>query len=223
MNHLHQLRRFKQNSPRSAFTLIELLTVIAIIGILAAILIPSIGKVRDSANQTKSCSNLRQIGVGVLLATVENNGMLPGKNVADADFWMKGVWKSAYPDLDYPSKSILEAHPGSVFYSPVGKGENEANPEDPAPYGYSGELTIPAGKDSNGKKQFSPLPMIRVINPAQTVMAGDASKSVLWPSSIIYRNSERANVVFLDGHVESLSEEEVEARGVPFWQPLKVK
>ena len=47
----------------SAFTLIELLTVIAIIGILAAILIPAVGAVRQKASQAKSSSNMRQIAL----------------------------------------------------------------------------------------------------------------------------------------------------------------
>src|SRR5690606_19684225 len=51
----------------AAFTLIELLTVIAIIGILAAILIPVVGKVRSSAKAAMCMSNLRQIGTATFM------------------------------------------------------------------------------------------------------------------------------------------------------------
>jgi len=50
---------------RSAFTLIELLTVMAIIGILAAILIPTVGKVRESARKAKVRTQLSQWAVAI--------------------------------------------------------------------------------------------------------------------------------------------------------------
>lgn len=61
------------------FTLIELLTVIAIIGILAAIIIPTVGKVRETANRTVASSNLRQIGQAAMIFASDNNESLPDR------------------------------------------------------------------------------------------------------------------------------------------------
>ena len=69
------------SSPRRAacraFTLIELLTVIAIIGILAAILIPTVGRVRATAQGARCVSNLRQIGQQILAYANDSKGQLP--------------------------------------------------------------------------------------------------------------------------------------------------
>ena len=63
----------------SAFTLIELLTVIAVIAVLAAILIPAVSKVRHRAQATKAVSNIRQIGAAALLYANEHKGKVPGR------------------------------------------------------------------------------------------------------------------------------------------------
>ncbi|MBL6837443.1 MAG: prepilin-type N-terminal cleavage/methylation domain-containing protein, partial [Puniceicoccaceae bacterium] len=84
----------KPSTPRSGFTLIELLTVIAIIGILAAILIPAVGKVREVANKSKSSSNLRSIAVSY--ATYSTSGgrvrtLTEARMTADPDVTLSNV------------------------------------------------------------------------------------------------------------------------------------
>lgn len=64
-----------------AFTLIELLTVIAIIGILAAILIPVTASVREAARSSKCVSNLRQWHQAWLIYAAENDDRVPPGNI----------------------------------------------------------------------------------------------------------------------------------------------
>nr|WP_052361273.1 type II secretion system protein [Geminisphaera colitermitum] len=63
--------------PSAAFTLIELLTVIAIIGVLAGILIPVVGLVRNKARASSSISNLRQIFLALSMHADENKEKFP--------------------------------------------------------------------------------------------------------------------------------------------------
>ena len=55
------------------FTLVELLVVVAIIGILVSILLPSLDKAREKTRSAVCKSNLKQIGVAALMWSSDNN------------------------------------------------------------------------------------------------------------------------------------------------------
>lgn len=65
---------------RSAgFTLVELLVVIGIIALMLSILLPALGKVRESSRQIKCLSNLRQLSLATVQYCNDNNGYYPGR------------------------------------------------------------------------------------------------------------------------------------------------
>ena len=65
----------------AAFTLVELLTVIAIIGILAGIVIPATGTVLKNAKKAADSANLRQIGQSSLVYATSNKDQLPSNSL----------------------------------------------------------------------------------------------------------------------------------------------
>jgi prepilin-type N-terminal cleavage/methylation domain-containing protein len=78
---------FKKTNPKEAFTLIELLIVIAIIAILASILLPVLAKAKERALRAQCLSNLKQWGLAQQIYGNDNNNALP----CDGDYDMAGA------------------------------------------------------------------------------------------------------------------------------------
>jgi general secretion pathway protein G len=72
----------RHSLPNRAFTLVEILVVIGILGLLAAILFPVFGTVRGRARQTACLSNLHQIGQAAAMYIQDNDSYYP--RAADA-------------------------------------------------------------------------------------------------------------------------------------------
>lgn len=73
------------------FTLVELLTVIAIVGILAGMLIAGIGAIRESAKASRLTSNLRTVAEAIRLYANDNNGHTPPTRGGTPDGWQTRI------------------------------------------------------------------------------------------------------------------------------------
>ena len=107
-----------------AFTLLELLVVIAIIAILAALLLPALGKAKQSVKATVCLGNLKQWGLATHLYATDNDDYLPEEGTANpSDTQTNTGWYIALPQLlnlpryhDMPWRKNASVDPGNAIW-----------------------------------------------------------------------------------------------------------
>jgi len=156
---------FTKPAARSAFTLIELLVVIAIIAILAAMLLPALGRAKAKAKQVNCLSNARQLAVSVLLYVDDNGGAFPPSAAYDAP--------TSDPERIWTGKILPYTKNTDVFSCPSAL--DRAYPADWANRG-AGSIgyTTMTAVDPAGVEGFTtPTCALMMANPSLSPLFGD--------------------------------------------------
>jgi prepilin-type N-terminal cleavage/methylation domain-containing protein/prepilin-type processing-associated H-X9-DG protein len=199
-----------KNKYSRAFTLIELLTVIAIIIILAAILVPSLNSALERAKATKDMSNLRQMGIAMQTLLNDNDQLLPVTAT-----W-PGISTSTTPVL-YPKYIGTR----KVFQSPFDKRTPAETDTAPVSYSINHNMYVNLGANPNMLKIKSPSSTF-LMAPNYPNATGDPGKVASWGASNTtnapdlpvgglgettgtHNKGRQINVLFCDWHTESVT------------------
>ncbi len=207
---------------RRGFTLLELLVVISIIAILAALLMPVFMQARESARKSTCLSNLRQLGMAVAAYSADWDEMLPATwdgavgahGNSGTGGWM--MWTNFYgPARFYPEQGALAPYVknSGIFECPSA----------PARLGCSYAINSALSTGTPLPAYYSGLPLAALSSPSSTFLlveegsdgtnnhpntTDDAYFNVQM-NVLARRHHGAPNFLYCDGHVKALKLENV--------------
>lgn len=213
---------------RTAFTIFELITTIAILGILAALIIPAASSVAAVSRQSKCLSNMRQIALGCILYSNDNNGSFPatwGRINNARVVWSEILVNGGY--LDKPP--LVMVCPTDPYAAAMRKSALAAGNIGLCGRSYAftkgtmflsdSEIEVGA-KIRDFKSPSQAFILVENQNPKANWQAVDAYVHDRNTFNSVVGNyghpSGKRNCAFVDGHVESLTR--TEAYNLVHWQ-----
>ncbi len=208
-----------------AFTLMELLVVITVIGILAALLLPALSRSKTRAQRIYCTNNLHQLGTALHVFLVDNHYYPTWLALRSAEipgpWWSdqleRGGFGISHPESDFNQKGVWRCPSAHLPYN--------GEPQKPWFYGYNtygvhpnrpGTAFEPLGFLGHGwPATLVPVAESEVVSPSDMMVIADSlfghsifarikldpQKMEEWGGSS--RHQGRINVLFCDSHVES--------------------
>ena len=220
----------KTSDRHHAYTLVELLIVVGIIACLVAVILPTIGRARDSAKSVGCLSGLRQMAIAARSYAVSYKGVYPIAYYQGSRGSATYYYAWDLTTIDSPGQPA-KVVPGLLW---EGQGVERVQ-QCPSFEGAANWLTDPyTGYNYNtsyighGEWEADPVPAraAAVRDPANTALfgdgewsggankfmrapfanPGDSTFSGRWSGTQGFRHLGRTNVAFCDGHAESLGD-----------------